>query len=339
MAASRFGLVVHGGAGSLQRSKKKDIDLRRKVLRKSASDGFEVLRRGGSSLEAIEISIKVLEDSGIFNAGRGSCTTIEGKIEPDAAIMMGDLRCGAVAGASMVANPISLARACMEKTDHVFIAGEGPLRKFAQSVGFEIIQLQPTKMRLEQYEDYMRKMKSGELGEWPKNSALLPHYLKPSEYGNLDTVGSVAIDSGGEVCAGVSTGGRFVKLPGRVGDSPIPGAGLYADSGSGAACATGAGEEIIRVSLCKTACDFMKTGLDAQSSCDATISLLTKLRGPGVAGVIVVDSKGNFGLARNTEMMPFSFCFSDKQKALAAVLPEEYGRIYPQRTSNQKLRM
>ena len=320
---------------------KKDIDLRRKVLRKSASDGFELLRKGGSSLDATEVSIKVLEDSGIFNAGKGSCTTIEGKIEPDAAVMVGDLRCGAVAGASMVANPISLARACMERTDHVFIAGEGPLRKFAEVAGFEIVQLHPTKMRLGQYEEYMRKMKSGDLKEWPKNSALLHQYLDEKRYGNMDTVGSVAIDSSGEVCAGVSTGGRFVKLPGRVGDSPMPGAGLYADSGSGAACATGAGEEIIRVTLCKTACDFMRAGLDAQSACDATISLLTKLRGPGVAGIIAVDSKGNPGLARNTEMMPFSFCFSDGQKAMAGVLPEEYERIYPQQheATNRRLRM
>lgn len=339
MVGSRIGLVVHGGAGSLQRQLKKDINLRRKILRNSASDGFEVLRRGGSSLDAVEVSIKVLEDSGIFNAGKGSCTTIEGNIEPDAAVMVGDFRCGAVAGASMVTNPISLARACMEKTDHVFIAGEVPLRKFAQYIGFKITKLQPTKMRLGQYEEYMKKMRSGELDEWPKNSTLLPYYLKEKEYNNLDTVGSVAIDSAGQVCAGVSTGGRFVKLPGRVGDSPIPGAGLYADSSSGAACATGAGEEIIRVSLCKTACDFMRTGLDAQSSCDATISLLTKLRGPGVAGLIAVDLKGNFGLARNTEMMPFSFCFSDNQKAHAAVLPEEYERIYPLQSSKGRLRM
>ncbi len=339
VAESRFGLIVHGGAGSLQRSMRKDIALRRQILRKSISEGYALLRKGGSSLDAVEASIRVLEDSGIFNAGSGSCTTIEGKVEPDAAVMLGDLSCGAVAGASMVSNPVSLARACMEKTDHVFIAGAEPLRKFARSIGFEIHDLEPNKMRLDQYEEYMKKMGAGELKEWPKNSALLGRYLG-QEYGNLDTVGSVAIDADGKVCAGVSTGGRFVKLPGRVGDSPIPGAGLYADSSSGAACATGAGEEIIRVSLCKTVCDFMKNGLDAQAACDASISLLSKVRGVGVAGIIAVDLIGNYGLARNTEMMPVSICFSYSKKALAVVLPEEYDVIYSEKERNLgKLKM
>jgi L-asparaginase / beta-aspartyl-peptidase len=338
-SSSRFGLIVHGGAGSLQRGLKDDIDRRRKILRKSVSEGYEILRKGDASLNAVEAAVRVLEDSGIFNAGKGSCTTIEGKVEPDAALMLGDLRCGAVAGASMVSNPISLARACMEKTDHVFLAGEGPLRKFAKMVGFEIRDLQPNKMRMEQFEEYMRKMKSGDLKEWPKNSELLPRYVE-EEYGNRDTVGAVGIDSEGMVCAGVSTGGRFMKLPGRVGDSPIPGAGLYADSNSGASVATGAGEDIIRVSLCKTICDFMREGLDAQAACDASISLLTKVRGPGIAGVIGIDSNGEFGLARNTEMMPVSLCFSYRDKPLAVVLPEEYGAIYPERGHvSRKLKM
>lgn len=302
------------------------------------SEGYSILKKGGSSLDAVEASVNVLEDSGIFNAGKGSCTTIEGKVEPDAAVMNGDLSCGAVAGASMVTNPISLARACMEKTDHVFIAGYEPLRKFALTIGFKIHDLEPTKMRLKQYDEYTRKMKSGELSEWPKNSRLLPHYLDP-KYGTLDTVGAVGIDSAGQVCAGVSTGGRFMKLPGRVGDSPIPGAGLYADSSCGAACATGAGEEIIKVSLCKTLCDFMKTGLDAQTACEASIGLLSKLRGVGVAGVIAVDNRGNFGLARNTEMMPVSICFSYREKPLAVVLPEEYDSINSQKRENRKLKM
>ena len=335
---SRFGLIVHGGAGSLQRGLKDDIDLRRKILRKSVSEGYEILRKEGSSLDAVEASVMVLEDSGIFNAGRGSCTTIEGKVEPDAALMLGDLSCGAVAGASMVSNPISLARACMEKTDHVFLAGEGPLRKFADAIGFEIHYLQPTKVRTKQYEEYMRKMKAGDLSEWPKNSGLLSRYAE-EKYGNRDTVGAVGIDSEGAVCAGVSTGGRFMKLPGRVGDSPIPGAGLFADSNSGAAVATGAGEEIIRVSLCKTICDFMRSGLSAQGACDASISLLTKARGLGVAGVIAVDMKGNFGLSRNTEMMPVSLCFSYREKPISVVLPEEYGAIHPQEKRTRKLKM
>jgi L-asparaginase / beta-aspartyl-peptidase len=226
MVKSSFGLIVHGGAGSLSLSIKKDINLRRETLRKSVTEGYKILRNGGSSLDAVEASIWVLEDSKIFNAGAGSCTTIDGKIEPDAALMLGDLSCGAVADANVVSNPISLARAVMEKTDHVFIAGSEPLRKFAESIKMELHDLKPTRARLGQYREYLRKMKSDELREWPKNSKLLGFYEK--SHGNLDTVGSVAIDSFGKVCAGVSTGGRFMKLPGRVGDSAIPGAGLYA---------------------------------------------------------------------------------------------------------------
>jgi len=328
---SSYGLIVHGGAGSLSLSIKKDINLRRETLRKSAAEGYKILRNGGSSLDAVEASIWILEDSQIFNAGAGSATTIDGRVEPDAALMLGDLRCGAVAGANMVPNPISLARAVMEKTDHVFIAGSEPLRKFAESIKMELHDLKPTRSRLRQYREYLRKMKSDELKEWSKNSRLLGFYEK--SYGNLDTVGSVAIDSTGRICAGVSTGGRFMKLPGRVGDSAIPGAGLYAESNSGAASATGAGEEIIRVSLCKTICDFMKSGLDAQSACDASISLLSRIRGFGIAGVIAIDKSGNYGLARNTEMMPVSLCFSYREKPLAAVGPEEYPNLYLRKTS------
>ncbi len=316
---------------------RKDINLRRETLRKSASEGYNILRSGGSSLDAVEASIWVLEDSQIFNAGSGSCTTIDGKVEPDAALMLGDLSCGAVACANMVSNPISLARAVMEKTDHVFLAGSEPLRMFAKSIKMEIHDLKPTEARLKQYREYLRKMKSDELKEWPKNSKLLGSY--DQSYGKLGTVGSVAIDSSGRVCAGVSTGGRFMKLPGRVGDSAVLGAGIYADSNSGAASATGAGEEIIRVSLCKTVCDFMKSGLDAQSACDASISLLSRVRGIGTAGVIAIDKSGNYGLSRNTKMMPVSLCFSYKDKPVAAVGPEEYTALYLKPAFNQTRRL
>src|SRR5579872_2243955 len=109
----------------------------------------------------------------------------------------------------------------MEKTDHVFIAGYEPLRKFATAVGFDLKNLEPTKARTKQYQEYLKKMKAGELQEWPKNSSLLSNY-----YNGMDTIGAAAIDADGVVCAGVSTGGRFMKLPGRVGDAPLPGAGL-----------------------------------------------------------------------------------------------------------------
>jgi L-asparaginase / beta-aspartyl-peptidase len=326
---ANFGIVTDGGAGSLVRLSRNDIDERRRVLKQASSEGYEILKKGGSSVDAVERAIIVLEDSKIFNAGSGSCVTIEGKVEPDASIMTGDLSCGSVANASIAKNPISLARLVMEKSDHVFIAGPEALTKFAMSTDFAgLEELKPTKQRLEQYKVYLKDMEKGALHEWPKNSSLLNSYREKAEdYGSGDTVGSVAIDSDGKVCAGVSTGGRFMKLAGRIGDSAIPGAGLYADKHAGAASATGEGEEIIKVCLCKTVSDLMRSGIGAQSACESAIDLLTNARGPGTAGVIAVDSGGRFGISRNTEMMPVSLRFPFMESTLSVVLPEEYDKL------------
>jgi L-asparaginase / beta-aspartyl-peptidase len=320
---------------------KNEIDKRREVLRKASADGYALLRKGGTAADAVESAIKVLEDSEIFNAGSGSCVTIEGNVEPDASIMKGDLSCGSVANASVVRNPISLARAVMEKSDHVLIAGPDALTKFATAIGFgELVALRPTKQRLEQYEVYLRNMRRGELKEWPKNSEIMGQYQEaPPGTDFAGTVGAVAIDSQGDVCAGVSTGGRFMKLPGRIGDSAIPGAGLYADHNSGAVSATGAGEEIIKVCLCKTVSDLMRSGIDAQSACDSAINLLTNARGVGTAGVIAIDVKGRFGISRNTEMMPVSLRFVPMEKTLSVVLPEEYSLVDLTGSNNRRKRL
>lgn len=300
-----YGIVIHGGAGTV--SRKVGTEARRQILDQSASKGYSILNGGGSSIDAVEEAIKVLEDSGIFNAGSGSSLTARGTIETDAAIMKGDLSCGAVSHASIVKNPISLARSVMEKSDHVFIAGTEELKEFARAIDFPLYELKPTAARKAQLKaEFAALRKVGNGGEWPLNSKLMQSYF--------GTVGAVAIDSRGELCSGVSTGGRSMKLPGRVGDSPVIGAGIYADETSGAACATGLGEEIIRVCLSKTACDYMKRGMKAQEAADATISFLTKRIGKQIAGLIVIDRKGSLGISRNTTMMPHSYRFASMKK-------------------------
>ena len=304
---STFGIVVHGGAGSVRPVPRGAHSLRKEKLQKSVSAGYRILQSGGSSLDAVEEAIVVLEDSGVFNAGSGACLTVRGEIEPDAAVMRGDQSCGAVANASVVKNPVSLARCVMEKSDHVLIAGKRELEEFASAVGFPLFELKPSTSRRGDLDRGLARLrKFAKIDEWPLNSKLMNnHYAK-----ELGTVGAVAIDSEGELCSGVSTGGRFMKLPGRVGDSAIVGAGLYADNSAGAACATGAGEDIIKVCLCKTACDFMKQGLRAQDASDAAISLISRMRGFRTAGLIAIDKMGQLGISRNTDMMPYSFQFA-----------------------------
>jgi beta-aspartyl-peptidase (threonine type) len=320
-----FGIIVHGGAGSFTPGP--DLSKRRRVLEESATAGYaELEKRGGSSLDAVEESIKVLEDSKVFNAGAGSSLSIEATVSADAAIMRGrDLGCGSIGNVSIHSNPISLARLVMENSDHVFLVGSEQLLKFTRAIGVKSKPLVPSEQRLKQYKDNIAMMKSGKIKAWPRNYKLLRSYqtsrgLAPE---NSDTVGAVAIDSSSNVCAGVSTGGRWLKLPGRVGDSAIVGAGIYADNVSGAASATGAGEEIIRVCLCKAACDFMRDGADAQSACDAAINILTDRRGVGTAGVIAIDKFGRFGAARNTEMLQRAFRFKSMKKTHVALLPTE----------------
>jgi L-asparaginase / beta-aspartyl-peptidase len=320
-----YGIIVHGGAGSFVPGT--EIVKRKKALVKSADTGYGILRhKGGSSLDAVEEAIKILEDSKVFNAGSGSSLSLEGKVSADAAIMTGELNCGAIGSSSITKNPISLARKVMEKSDHVLLVGDRELLKFSSAIGLKVKHLKVSSQRLAQYKQNMWLMKKGKARAWPHNLKLLKHYLgQPSLHPpeHSDTVGAVAIDSASSVCAGVSTGGRWLKLPGRVGDSAVVGAGIYADSLSGAASATGLGEEIIRVCLCKTTCDLMRSGADAQSACDAAINMLTDRRGVGTAGVIAIDKRGRFGASRNTEMLQRAFKFDSMSKTHVAIFPED----------------
>lgn len=287
--AADWKLVVHGGAGVIERSKmtpEKDREIRA-ALDRSLEAGSKVLAVGGSALDAVEASVRVLEDDPNFNAGRGSVLTYDGKIEMDASIMDGRTRAaGAVTGITATKNPISLARAVMEKSDHVFLSREGA-DAFSKAQGLE--QAPPSYFETEFRRRQLEELKT------KKVSALEVEY----KYG---TVGAVALDSSGQVGAATSTGGMTGKRWGRIGDSPIIGAGTYADQRGCAVSATGWGEYFIRVGVAHAICARMQLGKQgAQAAADAVMEEVKQLGGDG--GVIVVSPAGDMVYSFNTPGM------------------------------------
>ena len=287
--ASEWKLVVHGGAGVIERAKmtpEKDREIRA-ALDKSLEAGSQVLAGGGTALDAVEASVRVLEDDPNFNAGRGSVLTYDGRIEMDASIMDGRTRAaGAVTGVTETKNPIGLARAVMEKSDHVFLSGTGA-NEFSKAQGLEQA---PTSY----FETPMRRRQLEEL-KAKKVSALEVEY----KYG---TVGAVALDSSGQVAAATSTGGMTGKRWGRIGDSPIIGAGTYADERGCAVSGTGWGEYFIRVGVAHEICARMRLGkISAQAAADSVMAEVKALGGDG--GVIVVSPGGEMVYSFNTPGM------------------------------------
>ncbi|WP_209475558.1 isoaspartyl peptidase/L-asparaginase family protein [Thermococcus stetteri] len=303
-------IIVHGGAGTIRKEER--IPKVIEGVREAVLAGWRELRKG-SALDAVEEAVKALEDNPIFNAGTGSVLTLDGKVEMDAAIMRGKtLDAGAVAGIWGVKNPISVARKVMEKTDHVLLIGEGAV-KFARLLGFE--EYDPiTEERLKQWEELRKKLiEKGETRHWKKLNELIKEYPEVLR----STVGAVAFD-GEEVVAGTSTGGVFLKMFGRVGDTPIIGGGTYANEVAGASC-TGLGEVAIKLALAKTATDFVRLGLDAQTASEAAISFATRHFGPDTMGIIMVDANGNVGFAKNTKHMSYAFMKDGMEKPEAGV--------------------
>ena len=303
-------IIVHGGAGTIRKEER--IPKVIEGVRAAVLAGWRELKRG-SALDAVEEAVKALEDNPIFNAGTGSVLTLDGRVEMDAAIMRGKtLEAGAVAGIWGVKNPISVARKVMEKTDHVLLIGDGAV-KFARLLGFE--EYDPiTEERLKQWEELRKKLiEKGETRHWKKLNELIKEYPEVLR----STVGAVAFD-GEEVVAGTSTGGVFLKMFGRVGDTPIIGGGTYANEVAGASC-TGLGEVAIKLALAKSATDLVRLGLDAQSASDAAISLATKYFGRDTMGIIMVDARGNVGFAKNTKHMSYAFMRDGMEKPEAGV--------------------
>ncbi len=284
-----WSLAVHGGAGVIERGSltaEKEIAYRAALL--TAMDaGSKVLRGGGSSLDAVEAAIRILEDDPLFNAGRGAVFTADGRNELDASIMDGATRkAGAVAGVTRTRNPISLARAVMEKSRHVLLAREGADQ---YSVEQGLPQVDPGYFRTEP--------RWQQLLDWRRDNASL---LDPTH--SRGTVGAVAIDMKGHVAAGTSTGGMTGKRWGRVGDSPLIGAGTYAADGNCAVSGTGSGEFFIRASAARQLCDRMAwRGDSVQAAAAATIADIGAIGGDG--GVIAMDGTGKIAFAMNTSGM------------------------------------
>ncbi|MES9868232.1 MAG: isoaspartyl peptidase/L-asparaginase family protein [Sedimenticola sp.] len=292
-----YSLMVHGGAGALDNVKDNKTALRyMESIRSVLEHGREILQLGGSAVEAAEACASLLEDDPVFNAGCGSVLNEFGKVEMDAAIMDGrDLSAGAVAAVSNIANPIQLARLVMDGSEHVMLISDGAM-KFADHCG---IQLTPDHYFFTP--DRVAQLKEARL----KHRIMLDHDStdEDSEDQKYGTIGAVARDLEGNLAAATSTGGIVNKRMGRVGDSPIIGAGVFADNETCAVSCTGYGEEFMRTVLAKTISDAidMQAG-DAQSGMNYGIDYLRrKVKGRG--GVIVIDKDGNCASGFTTKKM------------------------------------
>ena len=294
-------IIVHGGAGS---GKYVKGDRRYHGLKEAVEAGISAMKKG-SGLDGVEAAVKSMEDSGLFNCGVGSCLTAEGKVELDAAVMSADRLAGAgVGNVTCTHNPVSLARWVMENTEHVLVVGER-CRDYAELAGIRVEELAPSAQALERF-PLLR-------GQAPFRENL--RLVKRFRTG--DTVGAAAVGSDGVPAAAVSTGGRWMKLPGRVGDSAILGAGVFA-ARAGAASATGSGEDIIRVALSMKAVELI-SGTGAASGARRDIRKKTRVRGKGTAGVVTIDPRGRVGAAYNTEAMGRGWWDREKGRVVTAV--------------------
>ena len=288
---SKIVIIVHGGAGDwpskLHKQGLSGVGV-------AADRGFRIVSKEGSALDAVEAAIVMMENNPVFNAGRGSTLNLVGEIETDAAIMDGKtLKGGGVALLRDIRNPIKAARIVMDKTDHVLLAGEAA-RKLALANGLAKSNLRLSK-RVHAWKEGLRKLKkNGVLYLSGTSPEVLQRFLLKSS----DTVGALALDNDGNLAAACSTGGVSLKLPGRIGDSAILGAGLYADNESGAATATGIGEQAMRLVISKAACDLMRHA-DAVSATTRIIRYSTMAVGVGT-GLIALDRFGRYAVVHNT---------------------------------------
>lgn len=306
----KWAIVVHGGAGVIERAtmKPQTEAAYRRSMKEATEAGAKVLDNGGSALDAIEATIHILEDNPLFNAGRGAVFTADGKNSLDSAIMDGaTMKAGAVAGVTRTRHPISLARAVMDKSEWVMLSGEGA-DAFAAKVGLE--QVPPSFFFTERrWQGLVRELKKEGLPIPPRPEGAPPAPAKPlAEIESPDahkwgTVGVVALDKNGNIAAGTSTGGLTAKRWGRIGDSPIIGAGTYASNQSCAVSATGTGEYFIRLTVARTICALVQyKGMKLQAAADEVIHhQLQALHGDG--GIIAVTPDGQMAWSFNTPGM------------------------------------
>ena len=287
LANQNFGVVVHGGAGVLSNlSKEQQLVIEQKVT-KTILSAYEILQKGGSSLDAVEFVVSEFEDSLLFNAGRGSVYTSDETQEMDASIMYGfDRSAGAVASIKKIKNPIKLARKVLEETEHVILVGDGA-ESFAESIGETIVE--PSYFHSEKNLKRLRKLKSKIAG-----SQIIQD--------KIGTVGAVAIDKKGNISAATSTGGMTNKMPGRVGDTPIIGSGTWAQNQVCGVSSTGHGEFFIKFQVAKEVCTRME--YLNQSLQDSSHAVIKELKDIGASGgLIAIDKDANVAMPFNTEGM------------------------------------
>jgi beta-aspartyl-peptidase (threonine type) len=299
MKAQKIGLVVHGGAGTIERSKMTPEKEReyRAGLERALTAGYDILKRSGSSLDATEAAVRVLEDDPHFNAGRGSVFTSAGTNEMDASIMDGKtLKAGAVASVKHIKNPIGLARLVMEKSPHVMLDCAGA-EAFAKENGIELVD-QKYFFTQERW-DALQKIKAAEKN---RRSGADGTSFFISDQDRHGTVGAVALDKNGDLAAATSTGGTTNKLPGRIGDTPVIGAGTYANNQTCAVSCTGDGEYFIRAAAAHEVSALIKyRGMTLQEAAQAALDEVKDLGGTG--GLIAIDRNGDIALRFNTNGM------------------------------------
>ena len=287
MAEENFGIVVHGGAGVLSNlSNEQQLKIEKKVS-KTLLLAYEIIKNGGSSLDAVEFAVSEFEDSPIFNAGRGSVYTFDEIQEMDASIMFGlDRSAGAVASVKTIKNPISLARKVLEETEHVLLVSDGA-ESFAKDVGEQIVD--PSYFHSDKNLNRLRKLKS----------KITQNHLIQDKIG---TVGAVALDKQGNIAAATSTGGMTNKMPGRVGDTPIIGSGTWAQNEVCGVSSTGHGEFFIKFQVAKEVCtriEYLNQSLEESST--NVIEELKKIGASG--GLIAIDKNANISTPFNTDGM------------------------------------
>ena len=293
-------LLLHGGAWAIPDEM---LDAHRRGVSAARDAGWRVLSRGGTSVEAVEAAVSVMEEDDTFDAGRGSFLTSEGHVQCDALMMCGKtLRAGGVGCVERVRHAVQAARLVLEKSPHVYFVGPGA-EDFVHSLGMDLIdnsELVLDRERVRLAEAQERAAAGLQDATFSGDEAGLP-----AEFASHDTVGAVALDREGNLAAATSTGGTLNKTPGRVGDSSLIGCGCYADNESAATSLTGWGEPIMKLVLGKWACDRVGEGTAPEAAARESIAYLhRRLKGHG--GIILLDRKGRYGIAHNTPQMAWA---------------------------------
>ena len=310
-----FVLVIHGGAGNYKNQTPEQLEARSAAITRAAEAGAAILRQGGRSIDAVEASLRVMEDSGMFDAGRGAYYSQAGVPELDAAIMDGKtLQAGSVASVRHIANPISLARMVMERTKHVMLVGAGA-EEFARAQGVTLVA--PFYFFNErEWKRYQDRAAAAE-----KKNSRLTNPLPSQEEHVHGTTGAVALDQAGNLAAGTTTGGTSFKMSGRVGDSPIIGAGTYANNESCAVSGTGEGEFFMRNIVAADICErvrYLRLPLE-QVANDVVMKELVAQHGEG--GVIALDRQGHVATPFNTNGMIHAIVRADGKITIETFKP------------------